>query len=204
MKNHFSIILSVLFVFTSCDNTRDNTQSREDAHAEPAVHPELDIWCSFGHADILQRSGDSVFVFTEEHGNAGVYTLIINPNSANHFNGMFYGTDSLNALYNVIGDTPEPKIFFEGIAFKVNADKINELEKRLDKLLDETGSDSYTEDMLDGSSFVVTYKGRTRRVNTGPMITRWEEYSAFLFDSILRPSRELKEKGRREVGFYHR
>lgn len=203
MKNQFLIILSVLLVFTSCDNTRDNTRSRENAHEEPAIHPEIDIWCSFGHADILQRSGDSVFVFTEEHGNAGVYTLIINPNSANHFNGMFYGTDSLNALYNVIGDTHEPKVFFEGIAFKVDADKINEIEKRLDKLLDETGSDSYAE-MLDGSSFVVTYRGRTRRVNTGPMITRWGEYSAFLFDSILRPYRELKEKGRREAKLNHR
>jgi hypothetical protein len=203
MKNQFLVILSVLLVFISCDNTRDSTRSRKDAHEASAVHPEIDIWCPFGHADLLQRSCDSVFVFTEEYGNAGVYTLIINPNSAKHYNGMFYGTDSLNALYNVIGDTHEPKVFFEGIAFKVNADKINEIEKRLDKLLDETGSDSYAE-MLDGSSFVVTYTGRTRRVNTGPMIARWEEYSAFLFDSILRPYRKLKEKGRREVELNHR
>jgi hypothetical protein len=66
-----------------------------------------------------------LLIFTEEHGNAGVYTLILNPNSANYYNGMFYGTDSLNSLYNVIGDTHEPKVFFEGIAFRVNADKIN-------------------------------------------------------------------------------
>jgi hypothetical protein len=203
MKNQFLAILSMLLVLASCDNTRDNNRSREDAREEPAGHPEIDIWCPFRHADILQRSGDSVFVFTEEHGNAGVYTLIINPNSANYYNGMFYGTDSLNALYNVIGETHEPKVFFEGIAFKLNADKINEIEKRLDKLLDDTGSDCYA-DMLEGSSFVVTYKSRTRRVNTGPMMTRWEEYSAFLFDSILRPYRELKEKGRREVELNHR
>jgi hypothetical protein len=117
---------------------------------------------------------------------------------------MFYGTDSLNSLYNVIDDAHEPKVFFEGIAFRVNVDKINELETRLDKLLDETGSDSYVGDMLDGSSFVVTYKGRTRRVNAGPMMARWEEYSAFLFDSILHPYRELKEKGRRDVGLSNR
>ena len=194
MMNQFLIILSVLLVFTSCDNTRDNTNSRENAREETALRPDIDIWCPFGHDDILQRSGDSVFVFTEEHGNAGVYTMIINPNSANYYNGMFYGTDSLNALYNVIDDAHEPKIFFEGIAFKLDADKINEIEKGLDKLLDETGSDSYVEDRLDGSSFIITYKRRTRRVNTGPMMIRWEEYSAFLFDSILRPYRELKRK----------
>jgi hypothetical protein len=82
MKNQFLIILFVLLVFISCDNTRDNTRFGEVAREDTAIHYEVNIWCPFGHADSLQKGGDSLFVFTEEHGNAGVYTLIINPNSA--------------------------------------------------------------------------------------------------------------------------
>lgn len=104
----------------------------------------------------------------------------------------------MNPLYNAIGNTPGPKMFFEGMVFRVNTDKLNEIERRLDKLFDETGSESYV-DMLDGSSFLVTYKGRTMRINTGPMVDKWKEYSMFLQDSVIRPYKELRVKGRSEA-----
>lgn len=194
MMNQFFVILSVAFVFTSCDKTHLQDKAREDN----ALHHQVKIWCPFDHDDILQRSGDSAIVFTEEHGNAGMYTLMIKPKSKRNYNATFYEVDPLNTLYNAIDKTPGPKIFFEGIAFRVDVDKLNEIERRLGKLFDETGSESYV-DMLDGSSFLVTYKGRTVRVNTGPMVDKWKEYSTFLQDSLIRPYKELREKGRSEV-----
>jgi hypothetical protein len=198
MKNQFFIILSVLLICTSCDNTRVGEPTNEGA----ALHHQIDVWCPFDHGDIHQKSGDSVFVFTEERGNAGVYTLIVNPNGKN-YNATFYETDSLNALYNVIGDIPGPKVFFKGVAFKVNEERLNEIESRIDKLFGETGSENYV-DMLDGGpSFLVTYKGVTIGVNTGPMMARWKEFSIFLYDSVILPYEELREKGRREAELNH-
>lgn len=194
MMNQFFVILPLLLALTSCEKTHLQDQPRE----ETAVHHQNNIWCPFDHDDILQKSGDSVFVFTEEHGNAGMYTLMIKPNSKRNYNATFYEVDPLNPLYNAIDKTSGPKIFFEGIAFRVDVDKLNEIERRLGRLFDETGSESYV-DMLDGSSFLVTYKGRTVGVNTGPMVDKWREYSTFLKDSVIRPYKELSEKGRREA-----
>jgi len=120
---------------------------------------------------------------------------MIDKNSKKNYNSTYYELDSLNPLYNAIDDTPGPKIFFEGIAFSVSADKLNDFERRLDKLFDQIGAESYAE-MLDGSSFLITYKGRTARVNTGPMMDKWKEYSSFLQDSVIRPHKELRKKGR--------
>ena len=194
MMKQFFVILSVSLALTSCDKTHSKNKARE----ETSLHHQINIWYPFDHDDILQKSGDSVFVFTEEHGNASMYTLMIKPNSKRNYNATFYEGDSLNPLYNAIDNTPGPKIFFEGMAFRVKSDKLNEIEKRLDKLFDETGAESYV-DMLDGSSFLVTYKGRSMRVNTGPMVDKWKEYSIFLQDSVIRPYKELREKGRSEA-----
>lgn len=194
MMKQFFVIPSVLLALVSCDKTHSQDKAREKS----ALHHQINIWCPFDHDDALQKNGDSVIVFTEEHGNASMYTLMIKQNSKRSYNATFYEGDSLNPLYNAIDNTPGPKIFFEGIAFRVSVDKLNEIEKRLDKLFDQTGSESYV-DMLDGASFLVTYKGRTTRVNTGPMVDKWKEYSIFLQDSVIRPYKELREKGRSEA-----
>lgn len=188
--NQFFVILSLLLVLTSCDKIHLPKNDRE----ETALHHQINIWCPFDHDDIFRKNGDSVFVFSEEHGNASAYTLIIKPNSKRNYNVTFYEGDSLNPLYNAIDNTRGLKIFFEGMAFRLDVDKVNEIEEKLGKLFDETGSESYV-DMLDGSSFLITYKGRTKRVNTGAMVDKWKEYSIFLQDSVMRPYRELTEKG---------
>jgi hypothetical protein len=203
MMNKF-FILSAVLVFTSCDNTR----VQEPAHDETALRHPIDIWCRFNHDDILQKNGDSLFIFSEVYAYADAYTMIIDLNSKDlenkTYNTTFYATDSLNALYNVMDDTHEPKMFFEGLTVKLNAARLNQIEKRLDKLFDETGPESY-EEMIDGSSiFSVTYKRRTKMVNTGPMVARWRAYSVFLRDTVLSPYRQLKAKGRREVESNHR
>jgi len=192
MMKQFFVILLVSLALASCDKTR----LQDKASEETTLHHQINIWCPFDHDDILQKSEDSVFVFTEENGNARMYTLMINQNSKRNYNSTYYEVDSLNPLYNAIDNTPGPKMFFEGIAFRVNANKLNDIERKLDKLLDETGSESYV-DVLDGSSFLVTSKGRTVRVNTGPMMDKWKEYSVFLQDSVIRPYKELREKGRK-------
>ena len=192
--NQFFVILPLLVALTSCDKNH----LQDKPHEETTVHHQNDIWYPFDHDDIIQKSLDSVLVFSEEHGDAGVYTLMITSSSKRNYNATFYEGDSLNQLYNAIDNTGGPKFFFEGIVFIVDVDKLNEIEKRLGKLFDETGSESYV-DMLDGSSFLVTYKGRTVRVNTGPMVDKWKEFSTFLQDSVIRPYKELREKGRRKA-----
>ncbi|MGC3945433.1 MAG: hypothetical protein QM762_13120 [Chryseolinea sp.] len=109
---------------------------------------------------------------------------------------MFYKTDSLNALYNAVDHSgPRPKVFFDGMAFTMQADKLDEMIKTLDNLFAETGTESYV-DMLDGWSLVITCMDRTKKVNTGPMLDKWKEYSIFLRDSIVRPNREVKDRWR--------
>jgi hypothetical protein len=199
MMNKFFIILPASLVFISCGNTR----VQEPAHDQTALRHPIDIWCRFNHDDILQKSGDSVFIFSEVYAYADAYTMIIDLNSKDlknkTYNTTFYGTDSLNAFYNVISDTLEPKMFFEGLTVKLNAARLNQIEKRLDKLFDETGPESYEEMIGGSSSFSITYKRRTKMVNTGSMMPRWRAYSVFLRDTVLSPYRQLKAKGRREV-----
>lgn len=204
MMNKLFIIISAVLVFTSCDSTR----VQEGDHDQTALRHHMDIWCRFNHDDILQKSGDNVFMFSEMYGYANAYTMIIDLNSkdldSKKYNTTFYATDSLNALYNVISDKQEPKIFFEGLTIMLDATMLNQIDKRVDKLFDETGPKSY-EEMIDGlSTFSVTYKRRTKMVNTGPMVARWRAYSVFLRDTVLSPYRQLKAKGRREVESNHR
>jgi hypothetical protein len=194
MMKQFFVILSVLLASEACDKTHSQGKVRE----ETTSHNQINIWCPFDHDDILQKGGDSVFVFSEEHGNTSMYTLMIKFNSKRNYNVTFCELDSLNPLYNAIDNTPGPKSFFEGMAFRVKADKLNEIKMRLDKLFDETGSESYV-DILDGSSFLITYKSRIMSVNTGPMVDKWKEYSIFLQDSVMHPYKELREKGRSEA-----
>lgn len=48
-----------------------------------------------------------------------------------------------------------------------------------------------------------TRKGKTKRVNDGPMVEKWTEYSVFLRDSVISPLKELREKGREESTVSH-
>jgi hypothetical protein len=175
----------------SCDKTDSLGKVYDHAYT-------VGVWCPFDHKDVLRTGGDSVFLFTEEHGNVAMYTLMITTNN-NYYNATYYEADPLNALYNVIGDIPGPKMFFEGVAFRVDAVNLKEIEKKLDELFSETGPASYVE-MLDGWSFIVTRKGKTIVINDGPMIDKWKGFATFLQDSVMSPIKDLKEKGRLEGG----
>jgi hypothetical protein len=124
---------------------------------------------------------------------------VIRPANKTRYNATYYQGDSLNAFYNVIDDAPGPKFFFEAVAFRIKPTDFMRITKKLDELLDQTGPESYV-DMIDGDgSFVGSYNGKTRRVNDGAVQERWKAYSIFLQDSVIRPFRELREKGRREA-----
>ena len=134
------LILAVLFAIASCDNAR----LRDSAQKKIKPHRQFSVWCPFDHDDILRKNSDSVFVFTEEHGDVSAYTLIITKrNSKEKYNAMLFRLDSLNSLYNVIGNNPEPKVFFDGLAFRVNVDEVSKIEKRLGELFVKTGPESY-------------------------------------------------------------
>lgn len=187
-----------MYSLTSCEKS----DSQVSVDKERLLSHQISVWCLFDHDDFLQKNGDSVLIFSEEHGDVSMYTLMIRPNYKRNYNATFYEGDPLNTLYNVIDDTPGPKIFFEAVAFRVDADKLKEVEKKFDELFSETGPESSV-DMIDGWSFLVTRKGKTKRVNTGPMVEKWKEYSVFLRDSLIRPNKELREKGRKEAKSNH-
>lgn len=197
MKRFSSICLLAMCSLTSCGKS----DSQLNVDKEEALTHQIGVWCPFEHDD-LQKSGDSVLIFSEEHGNASMYTLIMRRNNRRNYNATFYEGDPLNALYNVIEDTPGVKVFFEAVAFRIEAKKLEEIEKRFDELFDVTGPES-TVDMIDGWSFLVTRRGKTKRVNDGPMVEKWKEYSDFLRDSVISPLKELREKGREESTVSH-
>lgn len=190
MKNRFLVILSLSCIhwLQSCDkfvakNAIDGIRS----------HRQIGVWCPVDHKDAFANAGDSLIMFTEEHGNVGAYSLIIGINHEKNYDATFYETDQLNALYNVTDTVPGVEIFFEAITFKMNPKELTKVVNRLDTLFYETKPDSYV-NALDGWSFLITRNGETKKVNTGPMVDKWKQYSIFLQDSVIRRFKELKRR----------
>jgi hypothetical protein len=156
-------------------------------------------WCLFDHGEVL-NAGDSVFVFSQQGRFGDINTLIIRPANTTRYNATYYQGDSLNLVYNADGTgTKEgPKFFFEAVAFRVDATRFNQVAKRLDKLLDQTGPESHI-DMIDGNVFFFgSFNGKLRKLNDGPAIDKWNEYSTYVRDSVIRPFKESREQARRE------
>ena len=196
MHRLYLVIVLLIFSLTSC-NKLDSTNGEETLQYKGN-------WCLFDHGDVL-KTGDSVLVFSQQGFFGDMSTLVMKPANKSLYNATYYQGDSLNLVYNdkLIDDTPGPKFFFEAVAFKVDAAKFNRIANKLNELLDQTGPESHI-DMIDGSVFFVgSYNGKSRRVNNGIAIEKWREYSVFLQDSVIRPFRELREKGRREIQTTH-
>lgn len=185
----------ILLIMIACSGGPSGKQNQERDYFAFDSFP----WCPF-HDDHLKRDkSDSVIVISYDYGfNSGYNTLVIRDSGNGRYNAHYFEADSLTGLYLALDTEPGLKAYFDGMFFKIPDKKVKSITKQIGNLFGRTGPES-NQDMLDGTTFYISFLGENKTVNYGPLHDEWKSYSRFLQDSVIRPVKDFREKVRREA-----